>query len=73
MGEYEGIKKFDWINSTKCASYMEHNPWVVDDSDTVIFILMSKNCDRDDTCLLGGKIKNKRGENRYTKCILRIM
>ena len=37
--EFENIKKSDRVNSAGCASYVERNYWMIDDSDFVIVYL----------------------------------
>ena len=37
--EYEEIKKSDRVNSARCASYVERNQWMIDDSEFAVFYI----------------------------------
>ncbi len=44
VGEYEEVKKSDRVNSAGCASYVERNQLIIDDSDFVILSINEKKC-----------------------------
>ena len=44
VGEYEEVKKSDRVNSAGCASYVERNQLIIDDSNIVVlYLIENKN------------------------------